>query len=35
MYEKYVKERKIFVYNTVKVEYDDEIKYDYNILQEV
>ena len=32
---KYVKERKIFIYNTVKVEDDDTIKYDYNVLQEV
>ena len=35
MYEDYVKERKIFIYNTVKVEDDDVIKYDYNVLQEV
>jgi len=35
MYKEYVKERKIFIYNSVKVEEDDVIKYDYNVLQEV
>ena len=35
MYKEYVKERKIFIYNTVKVEDDDIIKYGYNVLQEV
>ena len=35
MYEEYVKQRKIFIYNTVSVENDDVIKYDYNVLQEV
>ena len=35
MYEENMKERKTFVYNTVKVEEDDVIKYDYNVLQEV
>ena len=35
MYEEYVKQRKIFIYNTVRVEEDDKIKYDYNVLQEV
>jgi hypothetical protein len=35
MYEDYVKQRKIFIYNSVKVEEDDVIKYDYNVLQEV
>ena len=47
MYEEYVKERKIFIYNTVKVvredlkgpptlaENDDVVKCDYNVLQEV
>jgi hypothetical protein len=35
MYEDYVKQRKIFIYNTVRVEDDDVIKYDYNVLQEV
>jgi hypothetical protein len=35
MYEEYVKQRKIFIYNTVRVENDDVIKYDYNVLQEV
>ena len=35
MYEEYVKQRKIFIYNTVKVEEEDVIKYDYNVLQEV
>ena len=46
MYEEYVKQRKIFIYNTVKVvredlkgpptlaEDDETIKYDYNVLQE-
>ena len=33
--EEYVKQRKIFIYNTVRVEEDDKIKYDYNVLQEV
>ncbi len=33
-YEEYVKQRKIFIYNTVKVEDDDVIKYEYNVLQE-
>ena len=32
MYEEYVKQRKIFIYNTVKVQDDDVIKYDYNVL---
>jgi len=35
MYEEYVKQRKIFIYNTVRVEEDDKIKCDYNVLQEV
>jgi len=35
MYEENMKERKTFVYNTVKVVEDDVIKYDYNVLQEV
>jgi len=35
MYEEYIKERKIFIYNTVKVHNDDVIKYDCNVLQEV
>ena len=35
MYEDYIKQRKIFIYNTVKVEDDDVIKYDYNVLQEI
>ena len=35
MYEEYVKERKIFICNSVKVVEDDVIKYDYNVLQEV
>jgi hypothetical protein len=47
MYEEYVKERKIFIYNTVKVvredlkgpptlaEDEDVVKCDYNILQEI
>ncbi len=33
MYEEYVKQRNIFIYNTVKVEDDDVIKYDYDVLQ--
>jgi hypothetical protein len=35
MYEEYMKERKTFIYNSVKVVEDDVIKYDYNVLQEV
>ncbi len=35
MYEEYVKQRKIFIDNTVKVEEDDVIKYDCIVLQEV
>jgi len=35
MYEEYLEQRKIFIYNSVKVEDDDVIKYDYNVLQEV
>ena len=35
MYEEYVKQRKIFIYNIVSVEDDDVIKYDCNVLQEV
>ena len=35
MYEEYVKQRKIFIYNTVKIQEDDVIKYGYNVLQEV
>ena len=35
LYEKYLKERKTFIYNTVNVEDGDVIKADYNILQEV
>ena len=47
MYEKYLEQRKIFIYNSVRVvredlkgpptlaEDDDVIKYDYNVLQEV
>ena len=35
MYEEYIKERKIFIHNTVKVQNDDVIKYDCNVLQEV
>jgi hypothetical protein len=34
MYNEYVKERKIFIYNTVRIQDDDVIKYDYNVLQE-
>ena len=30
-----MKERKTFIYNSVKVVEDDVIKYDYNVLQEV
>ena len=32
MYEEYLEQRKTFVYNTVKVEENDVIKYDYNVL---
>ncbi len=35
MYEEYLEQRKIFIYNSVKVVEDDVIKYDYNVLQEV
>ena len=35
MYEEYMKERKTFICNSVKVVEDDVIKYDYNVLQEV
>jgi hypothetical protein len=35
MYEEYIKERKMFIYNTVKVQNEDVIKYDCNVLQEV
>jgi hypothetical protein len=31
MYEEYVKQRKTFIYNNVRVEEDDKIKYDYNV----
>jgi hypothetical protein len=33
--EKYLKERKTFIYNTVNVEDGDVIKSEYNVLQEV
>jgi len=35
MYEEYLEQRKIFIYNSVKLVEDDVIKYDYNVLQEV
>ena len=35
MYEEYLKQRKIFIYNTVKIEDDEKITYDYNVLQQV
>ncbi len=35
MYKEYVKERKIFMYDTVKIQNDDAMKYDYNVLQEI
>ena len=35
MYEEYIKERKIFMYNSVRVEEEDVVKYDYNVLQEI
>jgi hypothetical protein len=35
LYEKYLKERKTFIYNTVSVEDGDTIKSDYNVIQEV
>jgi len=34
MYEEYVKQRKIFMYNTVKVQEDDKIKYHYNVIEQ-
>ncbi len=35
MYKEYVKEkRKIFMYNTVRIQDDDVMKYDDNVLQE-
>jgi ATP-dependent protease ClpP protease subunit len=34
MYEKYLKERKIFIYNNVSVESGETIKNEYNVLQE-
>jgi hypothetical protein len=35
MYEEYIEQRKIFIYNTVRVEEDDKIKFDNNVLLEV
>ncbi len=35
MYEEYMKERKIFIDNSVKAEEDDDIKYDYNVLKQI
>ena len=35
LYEKYLKERKTFIYNTVKVEDVDKITSEYNVLQQV
>ncbi len=35
MHVEYVKECKIFIYNTVTVEDDDVMKYGYNVLKEV
>jgi len=35
MYEEYLEQRKIFICNNVRVEDDDVIKYEYNVLQEV
>jgi hypothetical protein len=35
LYEKYLKERKTFIYNTVRIEEDDKIKSEYNVLQEL
>ena len=35
MFEKYLKERKTFIYNNVKVEEGDKITSDYNVLQQV
>ena len=32
MYEEYLEQRKIFIYNTVKVVDDVVVKYDYNVL---
>ncbi len=30
-----MKKRKIFIYNSVKVEEEDVIQHDYNVLQEI
>ncbi len=35
MYEKYLKERKTFIYNTVKVEDGDKITSEYNVLEKI
>ena len=35
LYEKYLKERKTFIYNNVKVEDGDKIKSEYNVLHEI
>jgi hypothetical protein len=35
MFEKYLKERKTFIYNTVRVEDGGVIKSEYNVLQEL
>ncbi len=35
MDEEYIKERKKLIYNTVRVEDDDVVKYDYKVLQEI
>ena len=35
MYVEYIKQRKIYIYNTVRIEEGDKIKSDYNVLQEI
>jgi hypothetical protein len=35
MFEESIKQQNIFIYNTVKIEDDDVIKYDYNVLKEI
>ena len=34
MYEEYIKQRKTFIYNSVKVEDDEKITYDYNVTND-
>jgi hypothetical protein len=35
MFEKSIKQQNIFIYNTVKKDDDDVIKYDYNFFKEI